>query len=179
MSPLEGIRGYAEQQGIARSRGYSQTPRLRFPPEQALNFIHNFLALSFPLLAPTGPSDGAPSRREPGHALLAHRRAVTGPAGAGSSLVMTLVEDRERWAALVEAAQRGDATSWPALIDRFEDIAVASAVGLCGDLDEAADIAQDGGVIEGGGAVSPRRSQGQQTLDVVGGLVPVCLSGPG
>ena len=60
---------------------------------------------------------------------------------------MTLVEDRERWAALVGAAQRGDATAWPALIDRFEDIAVASAVGLCGDLDEAPDIAQEAFVL--------------------------------
>jgi len=60
---------------------------------------------------------------------------------------MTLVEDRECWVALVNAAQRGDASAWPALIDRFEDIAVASAVGLCGDLDEAPDIAQDAFVL--------------------------------
>ena len=60
---------------------------------------------------------------------------------------MTLVDDRERWAALVGAAQRGDATAWPALIDRFEDIAVASALGLCGDLDEAPDIAQEAFVL--------------------------------
>ncbi len=60
---------------------------------------------------------------------------------------MTLVEDRELWAALVVAAQRGDATAWPALIDRFEDIAVASAVGLCGDMDEAPDIAQEAFVL--------------------------------
>lgn len=60
---------------------------------------------------------------------------------------MTLVEDRERWAALVGAAQRGDATAWPALIDRFEDIAMASAIGLCGDLDEAPDIAQEAFVL--------------------------------
>ena len=60
---------------------------------------------------------------------------------------MTLVEDRERWAALVRAAQRGDTTAWPALIDRFEDIAVASAVGLCGDLHEAPDIAQEAFVL--------------------------------
>ena len=81
------------------------------------------------------------------HALLAQRRAVTGPAEAGSSLVMMLVEDRERWVALVGAAQRGDATAWPALIDRFEDIALASAVGLCGDLHEAPDIAQEAFVL--------------------------------
>ena len=60
---------------------------------------------------------------------------------------MTLVEDRDRWAALVGAAQRGDASAWPELIDRFEDIAVASAVGLCGDLDEAPDIAQEAFVL--------------------------------
>ena len=60
---------------------------------------------------------------------------------------MTLVEDRDRWAALVSAAQRGDASVWPELIDRFEDIAVASAVGLWGDLDEAPDIAQEAFVL--------------------------------
>ncbi len=60
---------------------------------------------------------------------------------------MTLVEDRERWVSLVRAAQRGDANAWPALIDRFEDIAVASAVGLCGDLDVAPDIAQEAFVL--------------------------------
>jgi RNA polymerase sigma-70 factor (ECF subfamily) len=73
--------------------------------------------------------------------------AVTGGDWAGSSLVMTLLEDRDRWAALVRAAQRGDASAWPALIDRFEDIAVASAVGLSGDLDEAPDIAQEAFVL--------------------------------
>jgi len=60
---------------------------------------------------------------------------------------MTLVDDRERWVALVGAAQRGDADAWPALIDRFEDLVVASAVGLCGDLDEAPDIAQEAFVL--------------------------------
>jgi hypothetical protein len=50
---------------------------------------------------------------------------------------MTPLEDRDRWAALVAVVQPGDASAWPELIDRFEDIAVASAVGLCGDLDEA------------------------------------------
>src|SRR4051794_23739776 len=74
-------------------------------------------------------------------------RAVTGPVEAGSSLVMTLDEDRDHWAALVGAVQRGDTSAWPALIDRFEDIAVASAVGLCGDLDEAPDIAQEAFVL--------------------------------
>ncbi len=66
---------------------------------------------------------------------------------AGSSLVMTLIEDRDRWAALVAAARQGDAGAWPELIDRFEDIAVASAIGLCGDLDEAPDIAQEAFVL--------------------------------
>lgn len=37
-------------------------------------------------------------------------------------MVMTLVEDRDRWVALVGAARLGDANAWPALIDRFEDI---------------------------------------------------------
>ena len=37
-------------------------------------------------------------------------RAVTEPTRAGSSLVMTLVDDRDRWVALVGAAQRGDAS---------------------------------------------------------------------
>jgi len=60
---------------------------------------------------------------------------------------MTLGEDRDRWAALVGSAQQGDASAWPELIDRFEDIAVASAVGLCGDLDEAPDIAQEAFVL--------------------------------
>ncbi|HEY3722651.1 MAG TPA: sigma-70 family RNA polymerase sigma factor [Acidimicrobiia bacterium] len=60
---------------------------------------------------------------------------------------MTLIEDRDRWVALVGAAQGGDASAWPQLIDRFEDIAVASAVGLCGDLDEALDIAQEAFVL--------------------------------
>lgn len=42
---------------------------------------------------------------------------------------MTLAEDRDSWSALVAAAQRGDAGAWPPLIDRFEDFAVAAAVG--------------------------------------------------
>ena len=60
---------------------------------------------------------------------------------------MTLAEDRDRWVALVGAAQQGDASAWPAIIDRFEDIAVGSAVGLCGDLDDARDIAQEAFVL--------------------------------
>jgi len=60
---------------------------------------------------------------------------------------MTLVEDRDRWSALVVAARDGDVDAWSALIDRFEDLAVATAVGLCGDLDEAWDIAQDAFVL--------------------------------
>lgn len=61
--------------------------------------------------------------------------------------MMTLIADREQWVALVEAVQRGDRGAWPAIIDRFEDLAVASAVGLCGDLDEAPDIAQEAFVL--------------------------------
>ena len=60
---------------------------------------------------------------------------------------MTLAEDRGRWVALVGAAQQGDASAWPGIIDRFEDIAVGSAVGLCGDLDETRDIAQEAFVL--------------------------------
>lgn len=56
---------------------------------------------------------------------------------------MTLAEDRDSWSALVAAAQRGDASAWPPLIDRFEDFAVAAAVGLGGHLDAAQDIAQE------------------------------------
>ena len=56
---------------------------------------------------------------------------------------MKLIEDREQWVALAVAAQRGDVAAWPGIIDRFEDLAVAFAVGLCGDLDEAPDIAQE------------------------------------
>ena len=60
---------------------------------------------------------------------------------------MTLIDDRELWVALAGAAQRGDAAAWPAIIDRFEDLVVAFAVGLCGDLDEAPDIAQEAFVL--------------------------------
>jgi RNA polymerase sigma-70 factor (ECF subfamily) len=56
---------------------------------------------------------------------------------------MMLAEDRDSWSALVAAAQRGDAGAWPPLIDRFEDFAVAAAVGLGGHLDAAQDIAQE------------------------------------
>jgi RNA polymerase sigma-70 factor, ECF subfamily len=61
--------------------------------------------------------------------------------------VMRLDEDRDQWSELVRAAQEGDAQAWPALIDRFEDLAVATAVGLYGDLDEAPDIAQEAFVL--------------------------------
>jgi RNA polymerase sigma-70 factor, ECF subfamily len=74
-------------------------------------------------------------------------RAVTISALTGSSLVMTLIDDRELWVAHTVAAQRGDAAAWPAIIDRFEDLAMAFAVGLCGDLDEAPDIAQEAFVL--------------------------------
>ena len=60
---------------------------------------------------------------------------------------MTLIEDREKWVVLVVAAQRGDASAWSGIIERFEDLAVAVAVGLCGDLDDAPDIAQDAFVL--------------------------------
>lgn len=73
--------------------------------------------------------------------------AVTGRGWAGSFPVMTFAEDRDRWSALVNAARAGDASAWPALIDRFEDLAVAAAVGMCGDLDEAPDVAQEAFVL--------------------------------
>lgn len=57
--------------------------------------------------------------------------------------MMKLAEDRDRWSALVAAARRGEASAWPQIIDRFEDFAVATAVGLSGDLDAAQDIAQE------------------------------------
>jgi RNA polymerase sigma-70 factor, ECF subfamily len=60
---------------------------------------------------------------------------------------MTLVDDREQWAERVVAAQRGDSDAWPAIIDRFGDLAVAYAVGLCGDFHEAPDIAQEAFVL--------------------------------
>jgi RNA polymerase sigma factor (sigma-70 family) len=57
--------------------------------------------------------------------------------------MMRLEEDREKWSGLVRAAQPGDMQAWSSLIDRFEDLAVAAAFGLCGNLDEAPDIAQE------------------------------------
>ena len=60
-SAFDGMRGYAEQHGI-EIEGLPKDPKAQVPPEQALNVIHNFLALSFPLLAPTGPSVIAPKR---------------------------------------------------------------------------------------------------------------------
>lgn len=56
---------------------------------------------------------------------------------------MRLEDDRENWSALVRDAQVGDLQAWSLLIDRFEDLVVATAVGLSGDLDEAPDIAQE------------------------------------
>ncbi len=46
-------------------------------------------------------------------------------------------DDRESWSRLVVAAQSGDLMAWSRLIDRFGDMAVASAVGLSGDFDAA------------------------------------------
>lgn len=61
----------------------------------------------------------------------------------GSFQVMRLEDDREKWSVLVRAAQAGSIGAWPPLVARFEDLAVAAAVGLCGDLDEAPDLAQE------------------------------------
>lgn len=57
---FEGIRGYAEAHNI-EIEGLPADPKAEIPPEQALNIIHNFLAIQFPLLAPTAPTPGAPS----------------------------------------------------------------------------------------------------------------------
>jgi RNA polymerase sigma factor (sigma-70 family) len=60
---------------------------------------------------------------------------------------MSLVDDRERWVPLVAAAQRGESSAWAGIIDRFEDLATAYAIGLCGDLNEAPDVAQEAFVL--------------------------------
>lgn len=57
--------------------------------------------------------------------------------------MMRLDDDRETWSRHVVAAKSGDLAAWSSLIDRFEALAVASAVGLSGDLDAAAEIAQE------------------------------------
>ena len=54
------LRGYAEQQGI-EIEGLPDDPKAEIPPEQALNILHNFLAISFPRLAPTAPRTGTPT----------------------------------------------------------------------------------------------------------------------
>lgn len=51
--------------------------------------------------------------------------------------MMTLIEDREQWVALVGALQRGDVAAWPALIERFEDLVVASDARITFDLARA------------------------------------------
>lgn len=56
---------------------------------------------------------------------------------------MRLEDDRDRWVERVRAAQAGDPAAWSGLIDRFEDLAVATAVGMSGDLEDAQDIAQE------------------------------------
>ena len=61
----------------------------------------------------------------------------------GSSQVMKLDDDRDNWSRLVQAAQTGDMRAWSSLIERFESLAVATAVGLSGSLEEAPDIAQE------------------------------------
>ena len=55
---FEAIRGFAEQNNI-EIQGLPEDPKAEIPPEQALNIVHNFLALSFPLLAQAAPSAGA------------------------------------------------------------------------------------------------------------------------
>ncbi|WRZ89646.1 hypothetical protein OHB54_11580 [Streptomyces sp. NBC_01007] len=48
---FEGIRGFADQQGI-RITGLPDDPNADVPPEQALQIIRDFLAIRFPRLAP-------------------------------------------------------------------------------------------------------------------------------
>lgn len=45
--------------------------------------------------------------------------------------------------AVVEAAKDGDAEAWTLLVERFQDFAVATALGHSGDWDGARDAAQD------------------------------------
>ncbi len=52
---FEGLRGCAEQNNI-EIEGLPKDPQAAVPPEQALEIIRSFLAISFPLLAPTGPT---------------------------------------------------------------------------------------------------------------------------
>jgi hypothetical protein len=54
---FEGIRGYAKAHNIT-IEGLPADPNAPIPPEQALHIIHNFLAIQFPLLAPTPPTAG-------------------------------------------------------------------------------------------------------------------------
>src|SRR5256885_12721011 len=46
-------------------------------------------------------------------------------------------------AALVPAARRGSADAWRALVERFQDLAVALALGRLGDLEAARDASQE------------------------------------
>src|SRR5262245_14081295 len=50
---------------------------------------------------------------------------------------------RDSVAGLVEAARDGSPGAWSELIDRFQDLAVAVALGRLGDLEAARDASQD------------------------------------
>jgi len=50
---FNGIRAYAGQHDI-RIDGLPADPKAEIPPQQALHIIHNFLAIQFPRLHPTG-----------------------------------------------------------------------------------------------------------------------------
>ena len=78
---FEGIRGFAEENNI-EIEGLPKDPKAEIPPEQALNIVHNFLALSFPLLAQTGPSVIAP-KPPPGSRRLATE--AFGRSGSGGT----------------------------------------------------------------------------------------------
>jgi len=57
---FEGIRAFAEQHNI-EIEGLPKDPKAAIPPEEALHILHNFLAISFPLLALNAPSESKPS----------------------------------------------------------------------------------------------------------------------
>jgi phospholipase C len=62
---FDGIRAYATQHNIEID-GLPDDPAAAIPPEQALNIVHNFLAISFPLLVPTTPAQlPLPDARRP------------------------------------------------------------------------------------------------------------------
>jgi len=57
---FSGIRGFAQQHNIEID-GIPKDPNAPVPPEDALKVVHNFLAISFPLLAVPAPSPSGPT----------------------------------------------------------------------------------------------------------------------